>query len=188
VTRLLALRHAATDWNEAGLLQGRAERGLSAAGRAAAAAWRLPSFAAGWTLLASPLRRAQETAALLGPQVVTEPALIEMSWGAWEGHSPAELRRDDPRFTAEETRGLDFTPPGGESPRQVAARLAPWLAGLERDSVAVTHKGVLRALLHLATGWAFQGKAPAKPRAGVALLFALEGGRLSLMDKAMPLA
>lgn len=184
--RLLALRHAATDWNEAGLLQGRAERALSPAGRAAAATWRLPAFADHWQLLCSPLRRAQQTAALLGRSAQIEPALIEMAliemdWGAWEGLRPADLRRTDPRFAAEAARGLDLTPPGGESPRQVAARLLPWLAALGEDSVAVTHKGVLRALLHLATGWDFQGKAPAKPAAGRAFLFERLDGHLSLV-------
>jgi probable phosphoglycerate mutase len=188
VIRLLALRHAATDWNEAGLLQGRAERALSPAGRAAATGWRLPVFAARWAVLSSPLQRARETAAAMGLAASVEEALIEMNWGAWEGRNPAALRRDDPRFAAEEARGLDLAPPGGESPRQVAARLSPWLAGLGRDSVAITHKGVLRALLHLATGWDFTGKPPAKLRGGTALLFERSGGRFSLVDAAAPLA
>jgi probable phosphoglycerate mutase len=188
VTRLFAFRHAPTDWNEAGLLQGRADRPLSDAGRAAAAGWRLPPFAAGWTVFSSPLRRARETAAAMGLDAAVEPALIEMHWGAWEGSSLVALRQRDPRFAAEEARGLDFTPPGGESPRQVAARLAPWLAALREDSVAVTHKGVLRALLHLATGWDFQGKAPAKPRAGIGLVFAIDQGRASLAQARVPLA
>jgi probable phosphoglycerate mutase len=187
VTRLLALRHAATDWNEAGLLQGRAERGLSPAGRAAAAAWRVPAFAAGWPVLCSPLRRARETAAAMGLPAQVEDRLIEMNWGEWEGCSPAELRAGDPRFAAAEVRGLDLAPPGGESPRQVALRLRPWLDSLGQDSVAVTHKGVLRALLHLATGWDFQGKAPAKARAGTALLFERGEGGLRLVE-AVPLA
>jgi len=187
VTPLLALRHAATDGNEAGLFQGRADRSLSPAGRSAAASWRLPAFAQAWPAVASPLRRARETAAAMGLAAAVEPALIEMDWGAWEGRARAALA-EDPAFLAAERLGLDLLPPGGESPRQVAARLEPWLAGLEQDLVAVTHKGVLRALLHLATGWDFQGKPPAKARAGIALLFAREAGRWRLEAGTVPLA
>ena len=45
-----------------------------------------------------------------------------------------------------EAAGLDFRPAGGESPRDVQDRLLPWLAGLRGPTVAVTHKGVIRAL------------------------------------------
>ena len=58
-----------------------------------------------------------------------EPALIETDWGHWEGRTLAELRqRHGGEMAALEARGLDFRPPGGESPRDVQARLASWLA------------------------------------------------------------
>ncbi len=47
----------------------------------------------------------------------------------------------------------------------VQARLAPWLARIGAagvPTIAVTHKGVIRALLGLATGWDFLGKPPAR--------------------------
>src|SRR3546814_19841125 len=62
---------------------------------------------------------------------------------------------------ANEARGLDFRPPGGESPRDVQDRLRPLLAELAdagEDVVAVSHKGVLRALYALASGWDMRGK------------------------------
>ena len=46
-----------------------------------------------------------------------------------------------------EARGLDFRPPGGESPRDVQMRLAPLLAEIEARTVLVTHKGVLQGAL-----------------------------------------
>jgi probable phosphoglycerate mutase len=183
MTRLLALRHAATAWNELGRLQGRSDQPLSAAGRAAAAGWRLPRFAADWPVATSPLARARETAAAMGLAATPQPALIEMDWGRWEGRTLEEIAvTEGPALAANEARGLDFQPPGGESPRQVVARLRPWLAGLGGDQVAIAHKGVLRALLAFATGWPLLGKPPVRLAAGRALLFTLDaGGRPSLV-------
>lgn len=179
MTRLLALRHAPTDWNESGQLQGRADRPLSPLGRSTAATWSLPPFAADWPVFCSPLKRAQQTAVLMRLRPGIEPALIEMDWGAWEGRNLGELRRTGGEdFARIEAAGLDLQPPQGESPRAVAARLSTWLEGLVRDSVAIAHKGVLRALVHLATGWSFEGKIPVKAPSGTALLFHREAGSL----------
>lgn len=189
--RLLLLRHAPTAWNAAGRLQGLSDQPLSPAGLAQAATWRLPGFAAGWPALCSPLRRARQTAEAMGLRPTTEPALIEMDWGRWEGLTLAEIAAaEGPAFAANEALGLDFQPPGGESPRAVMARLAPWLRSVaRRELVVVAHKGVLRALLALATGWAFLGKPPARPRHGQALLFALDAaGRPSLRPPTLDLA
>ena len=56
-----------------------------------------------------------------------------------------------------EDRGLDFRPDGGESPREVQARLEPWLEELLDPTIAVCHKGVLHALYALALGWDMKG-------------------------------
>jgi probable phosphoglycerate mutase len=174
MTCLGLLRHAATAWNEERRLQGGTDLPLSPAGRAAAASWRLPPAlsAPGLRWLTSPLARARETAALLqashrgAPEPVIEPRLAEMSFGAWEGCRLAELRAADPAGVAAlEARGLDFAAPGGESPRQVQARLRPLLAELAaagRDTLAITHKGVIRALYAEATGWPMLGRPPHK--------------------------
>jgi probable phosphoglycerate mutase len=64
-----------------------------------------------------------------------------------------------------EARGLDFRPTGGESPRQLHQRLLPWLAEVAdsgQPTVAITHHGVMRALLSLATGWDMTGRPPKK--------------------------
>lgn len=166
---LVALRHGPTDWNEAGLIQGHRDRPLSPAGRRQVAGWRLPAELAGYRWVSSALTRARETAALLGhPEAEAAPALAEMHWGDWEGCSLAELRAADPAgLAANEARGLDLRPPGGESPRELRTRLRPWLAEAaraERPTVAVCHKGVIRALLALACDWDLTGAPPAKLR------------------------
>ncbi|MCP5368248.1 MAG: histidine phosphatase family protein, partial [Hyphomicrobiales bacterium] len=157
-------RHGPTDWNADRRIQGRADRPLSAAGRAAVAAWRLPPPFRDFNVVCSPLRRARETAAALAGAAPVEPDLVEMDWGSWEGRRLADLRAElGPAMAANEDRGLDFRPTGGESPRDVQARLAPWLAAVarrRRPTLAVTHKGVIRAVYALAAGWDMTGKAP----------------------------
>jgi probable phosphoglycerate mutase len=138
-------------------------------------------------VLASPLKRAQETARLLFParDIALDPRLMEMDFGAWEGKSLSDLRAT-PGAAAEEREnlGLDFCAPGGETPRQVQARLQPLLneiAAAGVPTVVVTHKAVLRALLSLATGWTFLGKPPAKIKPDTAHLFRLDAeGKLSV--------
>jgi broad specificity phosphatase PhoE len=169
---LLVIRHGTTDWNAAGLIQGRADRPLNPAGRAAIQASVLPT---GWedaACLASPLRRAMETARLLGLDPKPESRLVEMAWGEWEGRRLKELRAElGDAMTENEARGLDFRPPGGESPRDVQARLMPLLASLSGPTIFVTHKGVLRALYALATGWSMTEKPLDKLRDGTAHAF-----------------
>ena len=105
-----------------------------------------------------------------------------MDWGAWEGRSLSDLRTEGGAAVADaEARGLDFRPPGGESPRDVQARLVPLLCVLAKaaaSTVAITHKGVIRALYARATGWQMTGRPPDKLRDGSAHRFRLdEDGR-----------
>ena len=77
-----------------------------------------------------------------------------------------------------ESLGLDFRPEGGESPRDVQGRLQIWLdhVGLETQPlVAVTHKGVIRALYALAAAWDMREKPPVRLLDHHAHLLALDG-------------
>jgi broad specificity phosphatase PhoE len=118
-------------------------------------------------IVTSPLSRCVQTAALLGASDATrEPRIIEMDWGEWEGRTLAELREElGDAMTQNEARGLDFRPPGGESPRAVIERIKPWLrevAAAGVPTLAITHRGVIRAILAEASGWDMRGKPPAK--------------------------
>ena len=175
--RLCLIRHATTDWNQRGLIQGRTDIPLAAAGRAEVATWRLPLGFAGATCITSPLRRARETAALLGfPHAATDLRLAEMNWGAFEGRLLPELRAEHgPALVEREAMGLDFRPPGGESPREVVTRLRTFLAELAArpdDHLLVAHKGILRAALVLAFDWDMLGKPPVRLETGLALRLA----------------
>ena len=131
-------------------------------------------------IVTSPLARCVQTAALLGaPAAAREPRLIEMDWGDWEGESLDALRaRLGGQMRDNEARGLDFRPPRGESPRLVIERIKPWLrevAGAAKPTLAVTHRGVIRAILAQATGWDMRGKPPARLEWDAVHLFRLDG-------------
>ncbi|MEE9481027.1 MAG: histidine phosphatase family protein [Kiloniellales bacterium] len=183
---LVLLRHGPTDWNAEGRIQGRSDRPLSREGRARVRDWRIPPAFQAYDWATSPLRRARETAALLGHEgAEVVPELIETDWGQWEGERLTELRaRLGESMVANEARGLDFRPPGGESPRDLQTRLAPWLdrvATAKRPCIAVAHKGVIRALYALATGWELRGQPPDKLRPDCAHAFRLSSdGRLAV--------
>ena len=167
MSELAFIRHGRTQWNADGRLTGRADIALSADGverlrqTVVAAHW----FEASWHI--SPLRRARETAELLGArEVISDERLIEMDFGAFEGRTLDELRDDRAlEMSALEARGLDFLPPGGESPRMVQARLKPFLAeiaGAGGRHVAVAHKSVIRATMALAYDWPMLGRPPVR--------------------------
>lgn len=185
--RVGLLRHGETEWNADGRIQGRTDVPLSAAGREQVASWRLPPGFERARCCTSPLGRAVETARRLGfPDPRIEPRLVEMAWGGYEGRRIPELRAElGLVFTLNEAMGLDFRPPGGERPREVAARLASFLADLAREedarpAVLVTHKGVIRAALILACGWDMLAKPPLRLRRDDALTARLTpDGRLT---------
>jgi uncharacterized phosphatase len=88
---LVLIRHGETDWNAAGRLQGRTDVPLNDVGRAQARDAGVALAGGGWNLLvSSPLRRAVETAALIGTAsglelAATLPGLLERDYGRSEG-------------------------------------------------------------------------------------------------------
>jgi probable phosphoglycerate mutase len=194
VTPLVAIRHAPTEWNRTRRLQGRTDIPLGEAGEAVARSWTLPAEWRDYQVMASPLQRARRTAEILFPgrAIAIEERLIEIAFGDWEGKVLAELRDlpgGDAR--ARESLGLDFTAPGGETPRDVQERLRPLLAEIAasgQPTIAVAHKAVIRALMALATGWQMLGKPPVKLLEGTAQVFAVgPGGALKLEHANVPL-
>lgn len=187
------LRHAPTEWNAGKRLQGRADIALSASARATLAEQALPGEVARYRALVSPLQRARETARLLGLTPTVEPRLIEMHWGRYEGRTIAELRAaHGAAFLVNEGRGLDFTPEDGESPRMVQDRLRPLLAEIAaraEPTLAITHRGVIRAVYALASGWDMTGKPPHALDLYAMQVFALDaGGHPAIVRLNQPLA
>lgn len=163
MTDLVLIRHAPTDWNAQKRIQGRTDTALSAAGRALLDEWKIPESFKAFDWFCSPLQRTRDTATALGGEPSVAEVLIEMDWGTWEGRRLPELRAElGQEMRDHEDRGLDFRPPGGESPRDVQVRLRPWLQALTSATIAVTHKGVIRAVYALAVDWDLTGKPPQK--------------------------
>ena len=187
------IRHAPTTWNEAGLIQGHTDTPLSEAGRAQLATWAPPAqlLAAEW--VCSPLQRCRDTARhLAGRSVPTDYLLKEMFWGDWQGETLPSLRqRLGEEMTRREALGWDFRPPNGESPRDVAVRLKAFLSKVaerEQPTVAVTHRGVIRAAFALATGLNFLAKPPYKMKREAVQLFWLSAdGSLEVRAANVPL-
>jgi len=171
MTIVAFIRHGPTGWNAEGRLQGRADIPLSEAGRRMVAGWRAPAEIAGFAVLASPLGRARETAAILGhraPEI--DDRLVERDWGEWSGRLRADCRPDI------DTMGGEAAPPGGESAAAVATRIAAVLADLAAAGtprLIVAHRGIIRAAYALATGWDMRGAPPDKLSRKAAHLFSL---------------
>jgi uncharacterized phosphatase len=151
------IRHGETEWNAAGRLCGRTDVPLSDAGRRQAQllALRLKPipFEA---LYSSPLRRALETATILGRAIgreaVADPRLVELSYGAWEGRTYEESRRANPDvYRAWERDPGSVAPPEGESGEQLIVRVKPFLADVVQrhpsgNVAVVCHRTVSRLL------------------------------------------
>ena len=161
---LYYIRHGETDWNVEQRLQGHRDTPLNARGRAQASACgdilrellvRDARAAVDCAYVSSPLIRARQTMRLVRTAVDLEPdaydvdnRLIEISFGDWEGLTPAEIAaRGADALAARDRDKWGFTPPGGESYRDVTARVAAWYATATRDTVVTAHGGVARALL-----------------------------------------
>lgn len=148
---LILLRHTAPDVAP-GTCYGRLDLppGPGFEGEAAAVLARLPPVA---RLLTSPLARCRRLAETIGQArglpVETDPALIEIDFGRWEGLSWDAVPRDELDIWA-----ADFwhaRPHGGESVAMFADRVAAFLAAPPAGGpvLAVTHAGIMRAALHL---------------------------------------
>ena len=154
---LYLIRHGETDWNRDARYQGQRDIPLNETGRAQSRRQgevlksQMPGLET-FDFVSSPLGRAVETMQLIRSMLSldpagfrTDPALVELSYGHWEGRLAAELSKEDPVGLAGKTSDpFGWRPIGGESYRDLQQRIAAWLGGLERDTVAVTHGGVSR--------------------------------------------
>jgi len=156
MTLLLALvRHGVTDWNEQGRLIGRSEIGVNERGQTQAHA--IADALAGLrldALLASPQRRAQQTAAAIaaaqGLSVVTEPALAEVWVGRWQGKTYDELRGDPDaiRYAADGTHVCAAVEDAASVQRRVVGVLERLRDGSRGSQVClVSHGDPIRLLL-----------------------------------------
>ena len=150
-TTLVIARHGETEANLAGVHQGRTDSPLTSDGHEQASALaaelsgRYPEAVAIYT---SPLGRAQATAAAiaqtLGLSISVEPALVEGSFGEWEGATLEEMVTRG--FWDRAKANPDYAAPGGESFRACGARAAAVFQQIAARHIgatviAVTHQG-----------------------------------------------
>ncbi len=156
-TLLLLVRHAMNDWVKSGKLAGRSpdvhlnpqgqEQTLALAQRLAS----VPLHA----VYASPLERAQETAAPIAAahelSVQTSPGIGELDFGEWTGRELKELAKD-PLWRLVQVRPSAMRFPGGESFREATHRAVDQVEELaarhpEQTIVLVSHADVIKAVV-----------------------------------------
>jgi probable phosphoglycerate mutase len=160
------IRHGETDWNVEGRLQGQHDTPLNkvGVGQAAHCGDILRELLArdghdpqAFDYVASPLSRTRKTMELVRGGLGLDPAgyrtdarLVELSFGRWEGFTFAELNASQVDRQTLATREHDkwhFMPPGGESYADLLGRVSAWHAGVDRDTIVVSHGGVARTLI-----------------------------------------
>jgi broad specificity phosphatase PhoE len=160
-SHLLVVRHAQSTWNARHRWAGQRDPGLSAAGRAQAAALagRLatlrPPLAA---VASSDLRRARQTARILAqrlglPAPTAVEGLHEWDAGSWTGRTSRQIEAGWPGELDRWRRGEIVNPSGSEPWDAFTKRVLGALAGLAATgpsgpAVVVAHQAVLRALEH----------------------------------------
>jgi len=155
---LILVRHGQSTLNAEGRLAGRLDAPLTALGsaQAEATARAVLSSCTPLRIVASPLRRAQQTALAFGLPVETDDRWIELDYGEFDG---ARLR-DVPADLWEAWRDdAGYVPPGGESltalGRRVRAACADLVGGggsADRPVVVVSHVSPIKAAVAWALG------------------------------------
>ena len=144
---LLLVRHGRTAPNASRRLLGQLDVPLDDLGRRQARALgdvvRLRNAA---RVVSSPLVRARETAASLGPPVSIDERWTEIDYGIYDGR-PADAAAE---LWQQWSRDISFTPDDGESLSALGARVRQaceelWPEATERDVVVVTHVSPIKA-------------------------------------------
>jgi len=165
--RFLIARHAETVFNAGARMQGQmGHTPLTRAGIAQAEA--MGEALAGILppdhpvdLWASPSGRTLQTAAIIAEHlgrdyfaIRTDPRLLEIDVGDWQGRLYAEVVAEQGPIVCTERRLFTAVAPGGETYADVAARLTSWLAELDpdRDLLLISHGMTLRVLRGLLAG------------------------------------
>lgn len=157
--RLILLRHGQTNYNASFRMQGQLDTELSELGvQQAHAVGRALAPRRPWTIIASDLQRASETARALaeevGLDVRTDERLRETHLGRWQGMSHSEVDTHWPGARGRWRCSPRWAPPEGESRVDVARRTRAVVDELvddapdwsEHPAVLVAHGGAIAAL------------------------------------------
>ncbi len=140
--QVILVRHAETEWNVKGIIQGHSDSALTLRGERQTAALLAAFVASDYRVecvYASPLGRAwqmgQRLAESFHCSLIAEPALKEQAFGQFEGMTTIELLQNNPD-AAEALFNLDaeYCPPEGESLSHASQRIMHFLTNLEKTS------------------------------------------------------
>ena len=159
ITHFGLLRHAETVWNRDKKIQGLHDSPLTPEGSQQAQKWGELLSTHSWDrMLVSDIGRAVQTASgingALKIPMTTEKRLREQDWGDWTGQTVREIKDNDPRVLAQQTRaGWQFCPPNGENRLSVWQRshkaLCEAAANWAGETIlVVTHEGVIKSLIY----------------------------------------
>ncbi|SDL16519.1 probable phosphoglycerate mutase [Maridesulfovibrio ferrireducens] len=163
--RIALIRHSVTVWNEENRIQGHMDSPLTKYGRELAEEWKKQlspeSFDA---VITSDLGRTIETAEIitrgLDIPFLKIPGLREQDWGEWSGLTYSELDQKWPgQLSAEEAKGWNFRPTGGESRAETSARaikaleegISKIIEIIDNDApkvLAIIHEGTLKSIAY----------------------------------------
>ena len=171
-SQLWLIRHGETEWSLSGAHTGRTDLPLIAVGKERAAA--LGRYLGGKPfalVLTSPLQRARETCRIAGygDSAQIEPNLREWDYGAYEGRTTADIRKEAPDWDL-----WKMGVPGGETIEQVATRarlVIERASATGGDAALFAHGHILRILTAC-----WLGLAPVAGR-----LFALDTATVSVL-------
>lgn len=164
---LVVIRHGETQANAEGRYQGALDIGLNESGQRhiARLADEIATTQAPFDrLLASPLQRTRESAAIFAHQldlpVELAPAFRERHVGLFEGLTQAEAKSRYPELWARNiTRRWAEAPPGGETLDEVVARVSQGLLELtsnaQGERVLLVAHGVVAKVIRAVTGAGF---------------------------------
>lgn len=160
--RLVLWRHAETEFNAAGRIQGQLDSELTPLGKdqAKRAAPTVAEYRPD-VVVGSDLRRVVDTAAafteVTGRDVPTDPRLRETRLGEWQGLSGAEVEHGWPGEMAVWRGDPTYAPPGGESRIEAAARASEVVAELDEShsgtALLCTHGGVITGITARLLRW-----------------------------------
>lgn len=162
---LILVRHGETDWNRQHRFQSTTDIPLNPTGLEQAYRIRDSLRAHGLrfaTALSSPLSRAVDTATVIleGTETVldTEPCLIELSFGEYEGQLEIDLRsRLGAEFDTWRAQHFTVPAPGGETVYDGARRVSGALEALraragDQHALVVAHQGILMSVKMVLSG------------------------------------
>ena len=163
-------RHGETQWNSEGRFQGQLNSPLTSRGKLQArnnarCLQRQSSLAGPFTVYASPLGRAKETAIIMldelgisADTITYDDRLMEASFGECEGLTEAEVAKSYPDFWQARTADRWIArPPSGESYSDLNSRVSEWYEDVElsQTTLVVCHamtsrvmRGIYTALPH----------------------------------------